>query len=219
MEKYGFVYIWHDRKHHRYYVGSHWGTVDDGYICSSRWMRKAYRRRPEDFKRRILSIVTTNRHDAYLKEEAWLKLMKPEELGERYYNRSRKTHNLREIGGVPWNKGKTNIYAEETLEKMRQAKVGKPSNNPHKFKKGRIGWNKGKKGLQVSWLKGKENYYMKGVPKSEETKARMSAAKKGKPQHPNTGMNGRKHSEATKAKIRETKLRKRLNTLETIGEQ
>ena len=35
--KYGFVYIWYDRKHHRYYIGCHWGTIDDGYICSSNW--------------------------------------------------------------------------------------------------------------------------------------------------------------------------------------
>ena len=35
MEKYGFVYIWFDRKHKRYYIGCHWGHEDDGYVCSS----------------------------------------------------------------------------------------------------------------------------------------------------------------------------------------
>ena len=29
MEKHGFVYIWFDRKHRRFYIGSHWGTEDD----------------------------------------------------------------------------------------------------------------------------------------------------------------------------------------------
>lgn len=53
----GFVYIWRDRKHKRYYIGSHWGTPDDGYICSSPWMRQAYKHRPLDFKRRVLNIV------------------------------------------------------------------------------------------------------------------------------------------------------------------
>lgn len=33
--KYGFVYLWFDRKHKRYYVGCHWGTTEDGYVCSS----------------------------------------------------------------------------------------------------------------------------------------------------------------------------------------
>ena len=60
MEKYGFIYVWYDKKHKRYYVGSHWGHEDDGYICSSSWMRKAYRRRPSDFRRRIIARVTTS---------------------------------------------------------------------------------------------------------------------------------------------------------------
>lgn len=42
-EKYGFVYIWRDKKHNRYYIGCHWGTTDDGYICSSPWMKQAYK--------------------------------------------------------------------------------------------------------------------------------------------------------------------------------
>ncbi len=30
-QKYGFIYLWRDRKHNRYYLGSHWGSEDDGY--------------------------------------------------------------------------------------------------------------------------------------------------------------------------------------------
>ena len=63
MEKYGFVYIWRDKKRKMYYIGSHWGTEDDGYICSSDRMRKAYRRRPDDFKRRVISRIDTNREE------------------------------------------------------------------------------------------------------------------------------------------------------------
>ena len=40
QEKYGFIYIWYDRKHQRYYLGRHWGTENDGYICSSNKMRE-----------------------------------------------------------------------------------------------------------------------------------------------------------------------------------
>jgi hypothetical protein len=86
-EKYGFVYIWRDRKHKRYYVGCHWGTEDDGYICSSSWMTKAYKRRPEDFRRRVLARIITNRFDLYEEEHRWLQMMKQEEIkGPRYYN-------------------------------------------------------------------------------------------------------------------------------------
>lgn len=38
---------------------------------------------------------------------------------------------------IPWNKGKTGVYSEKTLEKMRNAKIGK------------MPWNKGLKGIQT----------------------------------------------------------------------
>ena len=69
MEKHGFVYIWYDAKHHRYYVGCHWGNENDGYICSSNWMREAYRDRPEDFKRRILTKNIESRPALYEEEQ------------------------------------------------------------------------------------------------------------------------------------------------------
>jgi hypothetical protein len=86
MEKYGFVYLWRDRKHNRYYIGCHWGTEDDGYVCSSRWMRNTYKRRPDDFKRRILVIVYTNKKDLFNEEFKWISLIKESEIKSRYYN-------------------------------------------------------------------------------------------------------------------------------------
>lgn len=82
----GFVYIWFDKKHRRFYIGSHWGSENDGYVCSSNWMRDAYRRRPTDFRRKVLSRISTTRADLLLKEYEWLSLVKGSELGERYYN-------------------------------------------------------------------------------------------------------------------------------------
>jgi hypothetical protein len=112
----GFVYIWRDRKHNRYYIGSHWGSEDDGYICSSPWMRQAYSHRPDDFKRRILSRVNTNRSDLLKEEQRWFDMVKPEEIKIRYYNLHLKTYG-------PW-------YANEQSrlsvgEKISAAKKGK----------------------------------------------------------------------------------------------
>lgn len=84
QEKYGFVYIWYDRRRKLYYIGSHWGTEDDGYICSSNRMRDAYRRRPQDFKRRIVDVVYEDRVKLYESENEWLKLA--EKNKDRYYN-------------------------------------------------------------------------------------------------------------------------------------
>ena len=83
--KEGFVYLWFDRKHKRYYVGCHWGTLNDKYICSSHWMLQGYKHRPGDFKRRILKRGIS-KDDLLAEEHHWLKLIKDEELGKRYYN-------------------------------------------------------------------------------------------------------------------------------------
>lgn len=90
-EKYGFVYIWYDRKHKRYYVGCHWGTVDDGYICSSSWMNKSFKNRPQDFKRRILKTNIPSRQEMFEEELRYLQMIKPSEIKPtnpkpRYYN-------------------------------------------------------------------------------------------------------------------------------------
>jgi hypothetical protein len=82
----GFVYIWRDRKHNRYYIGSHWGSDDDGYVCSSQWMKRSFSRRPNDFKRRIISRVHSSRLDLLKEESKWLSMIKPDEIKVRYYN-------------------------------------------------------------------------------------------------------------------------------------
>lgn len=89
MEKHGFIYIWYDRKRKMYYIGCHWGTEYDGYICSSKRMRDVYRLRPEDFKRRI--IQRNIPREKLLEEEfKWLSLIPDRELGKYYYNHSKK---------------------------------------------------------------------------------------------------------------------------------
>lgn len=85
MEKYGFIYIWLDRKRKMFYIGSHWGTETDGYICSSTRMRNAYRRRPHDFKRRTIQ-KNIQRNMLLDQEHKWLQYIKEDELGNKYYN-------------------------------------------------------------------------------------------------------------------------------------
>ena len=58
--------------------------------------------------------------------------------------------------------------------------------------KGREPWNKGKKGVQTAWNKGKTNVY------SQETLKKMSEANKGKP----SAFKGKHHTEETKEKMR-----------------
>lgn len=126
-EKYGFVYIWRDRKHKRYYIGSHWGTIDDGYICSSDWMYKSHKRRPEDFKRRIISYVYTNRKDLLLEEEKWLSMIKDEELATKNSTVEKRKlvryYNFTKVNKNPWHSTEQGIKI--IGEKISKAKTGK----------------------------------------------------------------------------------------------
>lgn len=181
-EKYGFVYIWRDRKHNRYYIGCHWGTVDDGYICSSNWMRDAFRRRPTDFRRRVLK-TGLSRQEMYAEEQRVFSMMKQEELKTRYYNLRFYTPD------APWhsddakrmsvgekiskaNKGrKHGPCSPERAKAISEAKKGKP------YKRTPEG--------EARWREA-----MKEYKPSEETKQKTSITLKTKYQevgHPNKG--------------------------------
>jgi len=146
-EKYGFVYLWLDRKHKRYYVGCHWGSIDDGYVCSSPWMIQAYRIRPQDFKRRILKTNILSRPELYEEEQRWLDLIKPNEIKPhndkpRYYNLQIRNNNtwhkydehIKTVGQKisASKKGKKTGPRPEVGPAISEAKKGKPLTEEHK---------------------------------------------------------------------------------------
>lgn len=95
-----FIYLWRDRSRNMYYVGSHVGKPDDGYVSSSKWLNGEIQYRPQDFRRRVLKFV---RPEMLRREEhAILKKIKRADLGRKYYNMP----TGREKGIVPWNKGR-----------------------------------------------------------------------------------------------------------------
>lgn len=115
VEKYGFVYIWFDVRKNMYYVGCHWGNETDGYICSSKWMRDAYRRRPQDFRRRVIK-TNLSREQMFLEEQRYFNMIKPEEVKSRYYNLNIKNNEV-------WHKYDENI--KTVGEKISAVKKGK----------------------------------------------------------------------------------------------
>lgn len=167
MEKEGFIYLWYDKKHKKYYLGCHWGTLDDGYVCSSKWMRKSFNRRPEDFKRRILQRGL-EKNGLKEHEVKWLSLIKTEELGKRYYNlskiltgsgwkkgtpRSEETkRKLSEAAKKQWKDGK-GFYGIKRSEELKSAwskqRKGVCKPNSGSFQKGTVPWNIGSTGR--SW--------------------------------------------------------------------
>lgn len=175
QEKYGFIYIWFDKKNTRFYIGSHWGYENDGYICSSRMMRQAYNRRPEDFKRRIISRIYSNREDLLLEEERWLKMIDPDKTtprnttvesrqSVRYYNINLGTQSR-------WWSSDSNRMT--IGQKISAAKKGK--SNPCSSEKAKA-ISEAKK---ASFTRKQETL---GYKMSPEHIAKMAATKTGKPQ-------------------------------------
>jgi hypothetical protein len=121
QDYYGFVYLWYDRARKMYCLGSHYGSLDDGYTSSTGWFREAYKRRPQDFKRRILWLLSQpNLRLLHEEEQRWLDMMKDHELStsanviagsNRYYNMKKRARggngqaNKGKRYPAPWNKG------------------------------------------------------------------------------------------------------------------
>ena len=192
-KKYGFVYIWRDRKHNRYYIGAHWGSEDDGYICSSTWMRNSYNKRPQDFKRRILKTYIFNKDKTFIEEYKWLCLINQEELGKKYYNRVITNFN---------SKGHDLKHSDISKEKMRQAALGKKASEEtkEKMRQAKLG--------KIHTEETKEKMKIRRQNISEETKEKIRQAKLGKihTEESNEKMRqaklGKKASEETKEKLK-----------------
>lgn len=111
-----FIYIWFNSKTRMFYIGKHFGRIDDGYICSSKHMNIEYRHNPQYFKRKILQYVQDSTGNEILAAELrWLSMVKDEELGKRYYNRKNK--NFGNTRGCTksyvWNQGLTKAECDE----------------------------------------------------------------------------------------------------------
>lgn len=121
----GFVYIWYDLNRKMFYVGSHVGNVNDGYVCSNKRMLQAYKKRPHTFKRRVLVLITDgNKKDVQLAEQQWLDMIDDSELSTsqnkmagtiRYYNvKKTASGGNGNIGSNGSLRGKTKYYDPET---------------------------------------------------------------------------------------------------------
>jgi hypothetical protein len=117
----GFVYLWYDRKNKRFYLGSHWGKEDDGYICSSNWMYNTYKRHPEHFKRRIIARITSSRRDLMFEELRWLYMISESEIKTKYYN-------LNVRGTGHWSLDED--QRKTVSQKMRQSIIDKFAQDP-----------------------------------------------------------------------------------------
>jgi hypothetical protein len=204
-----FVYCWSDRQTSKVYVGMHKGSVDDGYICSSKYMMPEYKARPNDFTRQIVATGTLN--DCRALEIALLKKIVLNK--NTCYNKvagkfivmsddARERSRQAMIGRKP---------SIETLKKMREAHSGEKNHffgKAHSEKsKAKIAAAKtGKVGPRLGMTVSKETKQKIakkltgriGYKHTDESRAKLSAAHMGKKQAPLSAEARRKLSESVK---------------------
>lgn len=109
----GYIYLWYDTKAKFFYLGGHKGGVEDSYICSNKMMLRAYNKRPETFKFRVLEYINGSTQDLRAAEQRWLNMIKDTELywtpniynkTVRYYNQKKSSSG----GNGSANKGNSN---------------------------------------------------------------------------------------------------------------
>lgn len=162
-----FVYCWTDKKTNMLYVGSHKGQINDGYICSSKYMLQEYNKRSEDFSRQIVAegdLLAMRKFEARLLQAANAR------LDESFYNK----HDNDGFYFDGWKKGEMTV---EHREKMAAAKRGKKISKEHHEKmlagrKKRKNSAEHKAALIASRI---------GSKHTEESKKKMSESRKNNP--------------------------------------
>jgi len=175
----GFVYLWFDTLRKMFYIGSHAGSEDDGYIASSARCKRAVKKRPDTFKRKILARVSGSRSDLLAEETRWLQMIRVNELGTKYYNLKRVA-----TGG--------NLMEAKTQSEILawRAKVSEGGKNS---------WARSdperRENIRNSAFGG--NMFDRGYLKTEEYANTMRAACLGE----NNGFFGKKHTEQSRLKM------------------
>lgn len=81
---FGFVYMWIDKERDMYYIGSHKGSIGDGYLCSSVRCKRAIKKRRDTFERVVIEYAEDMK-DLHQRELDWL-LFYDAENDKRSYN-------------------------------------------------------------------------------------------------------------------------------------
>ena len=185
----GFVYYWSNNLNQKWYIGSHKGTPDDGYISSS----KVFKRAVEKYGIENFTRIILYRGENYRQvEDDILKMLK----AAQYFG----SYNLRNSskGGIDGYK-----HSEETKAKISKAHIGKIVSEETKTRLSlsHIGNAPSEESRKKSSLSNK------GQKRSEEFCERISNARKGiiftEEQLINMSSShiGNKHTEETKAKM------------------
>ena len=188
-----FVYCWTDRATNKLYTGFHKGSVDDGYVCSSRHMLAEYALRPYDFSRQIIATGTYD--DCRSLEVAIIKAMLAQGVP---------CYNLNAGGAI--------VYTDEIRRKISDTHKGKVITEKHKAAIRKWNIESRQPASEETRKKIAETKLgKKRKPFTEEARRNMSASRTGKKRPEGFGsliskiQTGKKrspHSDESKEKIR-----------------
>ena len=151
-----FVYCWSDMLTNMLYIGFHKGSVDDGYVCSSKYMMEEYDKRPQDFKR---SIVAKGSSEEMIRfEETLLKSIDAKN--------DPKLYNMHNGNGKFILKRHSEKFKKEQSERMRLRRKENPT--PY---------------IMTEERKKKLSDLKKGVPRSKESREKQSKTMRGENNH------------------------------------
>ena len=193
-----FVYCWTDHITNKLYVGSHKGSPDDGYICSSKYFNEEYNKRPQDFTRQIVASGEAKLMRSF--EATLLKAVNArDDLG--FYNLHNGDGEFTTAGTHLTDAHKKKISArvkgenhplfgvpmsEETKQKISKANTGRKASPDTKKKlslavKNRVYTEEQKKKRsEISRLNALGNQNMLGKKQSQACKDKLSELRKGK---------------------------------------
>jgi len=167
----GFVYKWINTRNGKWYIGSHKGSVDDGYVGSGVIFRKAYKKHKDYFVREIIYLGPDFREI----EDLILKTLDAESNrnsynvsnyaigGTRHFHTSKKSKERMAAAG---RRQKGKVVSQEAREKIRQKLLGTKASDETKKKLSEM-------------RKGEGNSFF-GKQHTEETRRKISEKKKGK---------------------------------------
>jgi len=118
--KSGFIYMWESRIDGTKYIGSHYGTICDGYVSSSNYFNEFYNKNPDQYIRKILHSGM-NRQEAVSKEQEILCSVDAANSSE-YYN-------LHNYSGRGWSHHDDPILSEIYYRRISEAKKGCTAHN------------------------------------------------------------------------------------------
>lgn len=195
---YGYVYMWFNKLHSKINIGArHKNLFKEDYLTSEPNVSRLIRSNPQDWEFSVLHFnQTKNEEETFRLGQQELNKFTIEDCGVRLFNTSLDIRHARILSPSTRSKiseAKINtVPSLETRQKISESKLGKSNGKLSEEAKKNIS-----DGL-------KEKYARDGTRKvSEETKKKMSEAKLGKTKDCSF-LKGKPKSEETKAKISET---------------